>query len=417
MIDLLFILFYIASGWIFFQLVFPFLTVAAARVFGRRSEAHLGAKIQDKFADASVETLDTDFACIITAYKNSEITKPLVASLLQQSHPNLMVYLVADECPETEFNISDPRFVLLKPENPLRLKIKSIQYAHSRFVRAHDFTVIFDADNLAHPDFLHQINQYIARGFQCVQGQRTAKNLDSKYAAADSLGELYKNYIERYAPYLLGGSSVISGSGMATKSGLYQQYLDSKEVQEGQHLGKKMLQEDKILQNFLLRRNVRIAFAWDAVCYDEKVSTGEDVQTQRGRWLFSYFQNIPNALGILLRGLVRFSPNQFFFGVVTLALPMFIQLAVAFMLAVAGLLIQPWVTLALVGAVGIFGMNVLWTLKLSEAPPSVWNAVYAIPKFILRQARGLFKMVNPEKHFKHSEHRHLVHVDEVIKKQ
>lgn len=417
MIDFLRILFYLASAWIFFQLVFPFLTVAAARLFGSRKERNLGAKIQDKFADHPENAPNTDFACIITAYQNSEITKPLISSILQQSHGNLTIYLVADECPETSFNVTDPRFVLLTPPEPLRLKIKSILYARAHFRRAHDYTVIFDADNLAHPDFLQHINHYIARGFKCIQGQRTAKNLDSQYAAADSLGELYKNYIERYSPYLLGGSAVISGSGMATESALYQAYLDSPEIQEGQHLGKKMLQEDKILQNFLLHRNYRIAYAWDAVCYDEKVSTGAAVQTQRGRWLYSYFQNMPNSLGLILRGLLRFSPNQFFFGLVTFALPMFIQLALAFMLAVAGLLLNPWVTLALVLAVGIFGSTVLWTLRLSEAPPSVWNAVYAVPKFILRQALGLFKMINPNKHFKHSEHKHLVHVEEVLKKQ
>jgi len=43
----------------------------------------------------------------------------------------------------------------------------------------------------------------------------------------------------------------------------------------------------------------------------------------------------------------------------------------------------------------------------------VWN----VPKFVWRQFTGLFKMRNPNKHFKHTEHRKYVSVDEVIGKQ
>ncbi|MEI6412537.1 MAG: glycosyltransferase, partial [Bacteroidota bacterium] len=283
-----------------------------------------------------------------------------------------------------------------------------------RFKNPHAYTVVFDADNLAHPQFLEVINRYTTSGYACVQGQRSAKNLDSSYAAADSLGEIYKNYIERYAPYLLGGSAVISGSGMATRSEVYRAYLDSPEIMEGRHLGKKMLQEDKILQNFLLRRNERIAFALEAICYDEKVSSGEAVQTQRSRWLFSYFQNIPNALGILRRGITGLRANQFFFGVVTLALPMFIQLGTAFALALAGLFLDWRISLALTVAVFVFAVTVLWTLRLSRASRAVWQALKAVPKFIWRQTRGLLRMRDPNKYFAPSVHEKVVYMEEVI---
>lgn len=424
---LLVILYTIVVAWLIFQLTFPFLTVLASRLFGLPAEARSAQEGREKpynppsrFALRRVNHTAMqpfDFACIITAYKNSAIAKPLVESLLQQTHDHYTIYLVADECPDFDFGISDPRFLLIRPESPLRLKVKSIAYAVEHFARPHDFIAVFDADNLAHPAFLEAINQYANAGFRCIQGQRTAKNLDSNYAAADSLGELYKNYIERYAPFLLGGSAVISGSGMATQAELYRAYLASPEIAQGQHHGKKMLQEDKILQNFLLRRNERIAYARKAICYDEKVETGEAVATQRGRWLFSYFQNIPNALGILRRGLFGGSANQFFFGIVTLALPMFIQLAVAFLFVLIGLWLAPWIAVALMAAIGIFALNVLWVLRLSNAPNAVWNAVGALPRFVSRQAQGLLKMGNPDKNFKHSEHKKMVSVDDILKKQ
>lgn len=392
------------SGILVFQLVLPFLTVAAARLFGR-----------DTGKTATTDTGKRNYACIITAYKNAAIAIPLVHSLLRQRYPHFHIYLVADECPaDFDPGIQDAKLTVFQPDPPLRLKVKSIIYAMERLVRTHDYMAIFDADNLAHPDFLTVIDQYAAAGHHSIQGQRTAKNTDNAFAAADSVGELYKNYIERYAPWLLGSSAVISGSGMAVETGLYRAYLQSPAIQEGQHLGKRMLQEDKILQNFLLLRGERIAFAQKAVCYDEKIQNADAVQTQRSRWLFSYFQNLPNTLRILISGILHLDWNRFFFGLVTLSLPMFIQVGLAFLLFVLGWFVAPVWSVALAAAVVVFAFTVLWTLSLSGAPGLVRRAFIAIPAFIWRQMRALLGMRNPDKNFKHTEHTKVVTVDEVL---
>jgi cellulose synthase/poly-beta-1,6-N-acetylglucosamine synthase-like glycosyltransferase len=231
------------------------------------------------------------------------------------------------------------------------------------------------------------------------------------------MGEHYKNYIERQVPYLLGGSAVISGSGMATETTLYKAYLASPEIEQGQHLWKKMLQEDKILQNYLLKQGEKIAYARQAIVYDEKVENGAAVETQRGRWLFSYFQNIPNASSILLRGLTRLNVNQVYFGFVTLVLPMFIQLGLALLFSLAGLWIAPLYSLALLLSIGVFGLGILWALWLDDAPKPVWNALWKAPKFVLRQIGSLLKMRDPNKHFKHTEHKKEVSVEEVLRKR
>ena len=402
MIQALHTLYVIIAELFIAELTFPFITVVIAQVLGK-----------EKIVSRYFPERKFDFACIITAYRNVAIARPLVESLLKQSHSRCTIYLVADDCPDFDFDISDDRLVLLRPESPLRLKIKSILYATGHFRHTPDYIVIFDADNLVHPGFLEEVNRYANGGYRCIQGRRTAKNLDTTYAALDSLGEHYKNYTERYVPHLLGCSAVISGSGMATETELYLAYLASPGVAEGQTKGKKMLQEDKILQNFLLRQDKKIAFARKAVVYDEKVSSGEAVETQRSRWLYSYFQNIPNALGILRRGLLRGSANQFFFGLTTLALPMFIQVGLALLLAALGSLIAPAASVALLTALFVFAANVLWVLRLSGAPAAVWRALGAVPGFVWRQVLGLLGMRNPNKNFKHSEHRHAVTVDDL----
>ncbi len=394
----------IVSGLILFFLVFPFLTVFFSRF------------VKEKIPTPEKEK-EFDYGCIITAYRNAEITKPLVHSLVNQKYSNFHIYLVADNCDVSDYNIEGEKFTLLRPEPALNLKAKSIIHGMENYVRKHDYTVIFDGDNLAHPDFLKTINKYANGGYRSIQGQRTAKNVDSNYAAMDALGEFYKNYIERYVTYLIGSSSVISGSGMAVETELYTAYLNSPEIQEGQKLWKKMLQEDKILQNFLLKQNEKIVYAWDAICYDEKVTSGDGVETQRSRWLFSYFQNLPNTLGILRRSITNFSWNQLIFGIATITPPLFILVGVAGLLAILGLFIKPVMGIALFVGLAIFSLNVLWTIKLSDAPKEVWNAIFNLPIFILKQFTALLKMGNPNKNFKHTEHTKKVSIDEVMSKK
>jgi len=388
------------------QLVYPFVTVLLSWILEKSSAPALVS--EDK-----TDPNPNDYACLITAYQNAAIAKPLVESLLRQTHTRLMVYLVADECQDLDFGIADPRVVYLRPEAPLRLKVKSILYAFDHFSRRPDFVTVFDADNLVHPHFLEEIETWANAGFRCIQGQRTAKNLDSSYAALDSLGEHYKNYIEREVPFRLGGSSVISGSGMATVTELYEAYLDSPEIRQGMGQGKSMLQEDKILQNFILLRGERIAFAQKAVVYDEKVSHGAAVETQRSRWLYSYFQNVPNALGIMWQGFSRLNFNQIYFGFVTLALPMFIQLALASGLFFLALFIAPVWAGVLAGAISLFALNIFWTLLLTDAPAEVKRIVWQTPKFIWRQFKGLFKMFDPHKYFSPTEHSKILSINEL----
>ena len=394
------LIYLILSGIILFFLIFPFLTV----LFSQFTKEKIAEKDGGK---------QVDFACIITAYKNSEITKPLVESLLKQQYPNFHIYVVADACDPIDYGIEAEQLTVLFPSPALKLKAKSIIYAVEQFVRPHEYITILDADNLVHPNFLFELNKYTNNGHRSIQGQRTAKNLDTVYACADATGEFYKNYIERYVPYLIGSSSVISGSGMAVEAELYKSYLYGKEIQEGQHLWKKMLQEDKILQNFLLRRQEKIVFAKDAIVYDEKVTEGKQVETQRSRWLYSYFQNLPNSSGLIVRGIKNLNWNQFLFGLITIAPPLFILLFLAMGLTLVGAFINPIYSAIMIGGLMTFVWTIFWTLYLSKAPTAIWKALWGIPLFIAKQFAALFKMSDPNKNFKHSEHTRTVKIEEV----
>jgi cellulose synthase/poly-beta-1,6-N-acetylglucosamine synthase-like glycosyltransferase len=406
--SILYSIFVVCCFLIAFFLVLPFLMVLLSRLRPEKNK---------DVTESDPNYKIYDYACIITAYRNAEIAKPLVQSLLRQKYPKHHIYLVADESDISGWDLIDKQLTILNPNPPLRLKVKSIIHAVENFIRAHDYIAVFDADNLAHPNFLKEINWYANNGSLVIQGQRTAKNLDTMYACADATGEFYKNFTDRYVPYLIGSSAVISGSGMAVESKLYKAYLESPEIEQGKHQWKKMLQEDKILQNNLLFKNEKISYALNAIVYDEKVVSGQQVETQRSRWLFSYFQNLPNSSGLLLKGILKLSWNQFIFGLVTIAPPMFIQLFLGVVLTIISFFIDIRLSLIMGTAVVLFGLNILLVLYLSRAPKQIWKAIWGLPFFVLNQFRGLLKMGNPNKNFKHSEHTRKVSIDDVLKSE
>ena len=409
-------IFYILSSILLFFLIFPFITVLLSFFKKEKTPEILRNEIPIQAGlRGGIKSENYDYANIITAYRNVEIAKPLIQSLLMQTHQNHHIYLLADNCDISDWDIQHDKLTILNPQPALNLKVKSIIYATERFVRQHDYTVIWDADNLAHPQFLDIINAYALNGFKAIQGQRTAKNLDTTAAAADALGEFYKNYVERQIPPLMGSSSVISGSGMAIEQNLYESYLYGEDVTKGKELWKKMMQEDKILQNHIIKKGERIVYAKDALCYDEKISEISDIETQRSRWLFSYFQNLKNTTRFVLRGLFTFNWNTLFFGLVTVAPPLFILLGLSGVFFLISLFINLKISLAFILGVAIFISTIFWTLYLSNVPPQVWLAVEAMPLFILKQIKALFKMTNPNKNFKHSEHKINISIDDVLK--
>src|SRR5688572_2082340 len=107
-----------------FYLVLPFIIVLLSLV------------VKEKEIRKAEKQLD--FACIITAFKNIQITIPLVESLLKQAHTKHHVYLVADDCDISEVHISSPQLTILKPDKKLGSKVRSINHAIANFKREHD---------------------------------------------------------------------------------------------------------------------------------------------------------------------------------------------------------------------------------------------------------------------------------------
>lgn len=393
-------IFYVIQVITVFFLLFPFLNVIASLLIP-------GKKIREKI------TKQYDFAAVITAYKETEICIPLVESLLKQDYENYIVYLVADECDISVLNFDSEKVLVLKPEKKLGSKVKSIKYAIDNFKRKHEVVTIFDPDNLAHPDFMKITNKYFNNGFSAVQCRRTAKNVNTIYACIDAMGEYYYNYIVRLAPFKLGSSAPIAGSGMTIEYNLYKENLENEEISAG--IDKVIVAEDKILQAELVEKGYRIAFANDAIVFDEKVTSAAQVERQRTRWLNSYFMYAITALRIMFKGLFRLDWNQFYFGLNIFLPPLFIIILLSLLLTVVNLFISIPVFLSWVGALFIFNINFMLVLALSKVEKEIWKSLWGVPFFVFNQLMALFKIKRSKKEFMETKHEKYLTIDEVLK--
>ena len=202
-----------------------------------------------------------DYAIIITAYEQTNTIISVVASLQLIKYKNYLIYIVADNCDISDLKFDDEKVIILKPEETLSSNIRSHFYAINRFKRNHNRITIIDSDNLVEPDYLDELNIYFDNGFCAVQGMRMAKNLDTVIASLDAARDIYYHFYSGKILFQAGASATLDGSGMAFTTSLYKDCLENLDI-----IGAGF---DKILQKEIVQRGYRIAFAENAIVYDE----------------------------------------------------------------------------------------------------------------------------------------------------
>src|SRR3546814_14507096 len=83
---------------------------------------------------------------------------------------------------------------------------------------------------------------------------------------------------------------------------------------------------DKVLQFEIVSRGKCIAYADNAVVYDQKTSYATQLVSQRARWINTWFKYFAFGFKLVGRGLRRFNWNQQVFGITLLRPPLFIFL-------------------------------------------------------------------------------------------
>ena len=382
-IKLIWYVFQIAIGY---NLVLPFLLLVLYALIKKKTEYKLTSKPE------------ADYAIIVTAYEQTTLIPAVVASLLKLNYSNFLIYIVADKCDVSDLKFEDDRVIVLRPEQTLSSNTRSHFYAINRFKRAHERLTIIDSDNLVDPNYLLELNKLFDLGFSAVQGVRDAKNLDTLYAALDGARDIYYHFYDGKLLYHVGSSATLAGSGMAFTTQLYKECLG--------HLDIPGAGFDKILQKEIVSRGYRIAFANEAIVFDEKTSKSDQLVNQRARWINTWFKYFSFGFGLIGKGIFQFNWNKFLFGLILLRPPLFIFLLIGLFCMLLNLILNPF--LALIWFLGfvIFIIGFILALAINNTDARIYKSLWGIPTFIFYQVLSLLKVRNANKHSVATKHFH-----------
>jgi len=330
-----------------------------------------------------------DYAIIVTAYEQTDTLPAVVDSILNLNYSNFIVYIVADKCDVSGLKFADKRVVILRPPETLASNTRSHFYAINRFERPHDLLIIIDSDNLVEPECLNELNKWFDRGFSAVQGSRNAKNLDTTYACLDAARDIYYHFYDGKVLFGIGSSSTLAGSGMAFKTSLYRECLEHRDISGAGF--------DKVLQNEIVSRGYRIAFAEKAQVYDEKTSGTDQLVKQRARWINTWFRYFKFGFSLTTNGILRRDKNRFLFGVVLLRPPLFIFLLLAFFFTVANFWVSATAAIAWLLGFACFIAGFIIALNHAKPDKAIYRALWGIPGFVFYQVLSLLKVRNANK--------------------
>ena len=361
----------VAQLLIGFHLVFPIVLLMYNQVFGK--------KVNQKTKGLK----QANFAVIVTAYEETFFLPSVIESILKQSYTNFTIYLVADKCDITHLIFDDPRVIVLKPETTIGSNTGSHSYAINHFIKKHNYVTIVDSDNILDSDYLIEILKTLSLDFKAVQGLRDAKNLDTTVACLDAARDIYYHYYDGEQLFKSGSSATLAGSGMAFETNLYHQFLKQHKVSGAGF--------DKVLQNWIVKQNIRIAFNPNAIVFDQKTSQSDQLVKQRSRWINTWFKYFNYGFGLVFKGIKNLSINQFIFGLVLLRPPLFIFLILSIIALGVNFILGLNYVIWLLGFT-TFILGFLLALINSKTDVKIYKSLIGIPKFMFYQLVSLSKI-------------------------
>ena len=335
------------------------------------------------------------FLILYPAYKEDRVIVNAIEQFLLQDYPTdlYMVAVISDHMqPETNDILQKMPITLLTPTFEKSSKAKAMQYAINEVKGCFDNVVILDADNVVRPDFLSQLN-VLCTIYDAIQCHRCAKNANNDVAVLDGASEEINNTIFRKAHNRLGLSSALIGSGMCFSYELFK-----KDVFQLSTAG-----EDREMEALLLHQEVYIKYAPDIHVFDEKVSSQDNFQRQRMRWMTAQVQsllsNLPQIPGAIVHGKINFIDKT----IQQALIPRSILIVLLTGISILMTLIVPewcekwWFLLGFL-AMALF-IALPRQLRLSS-----FAKVFAIPGLVLRMLKNILHMDRKNTDFIHTEH-------------
>lgn len=338
------------------------------------------------------------FAVLFPAYKEDRVIVSAVRAFLEQDYPKTSfdIIVISDQMqPATNELLNSLPIRVLIANYTESSKAKALSLAMDATVdQPYDVVVIMDADNIATPNFLAEINRAFDAGLKAVQAHRTGKNMNTDIAILDAISEEINNGFFRSGHNALGFSAGLAGSGMAFDAGWFRQ-----NVKRLQTAG-----EDKELEALLLRQRIHTGYLAQLPVYDEKTQKKEAIKNQRKRWIAAQFgalrASLPDFPKALLQGNFDYCDKILQW----MLPPRLIQLAAVFFFTLVFTIVHwedslKWWILA---AAQVAAM--ILPVPSHLATGKLLKAIMQVPMLALVMIGNLFKLKGANKKFIHTEH-------------
>ena len=344
---------------------------------------------------AAIKNQLTRYLILFPAYKEDRVIKNAVEQFLMQDYPkNFYTVVVISDHMQDETNeyLRKLPITLLTPSFEKSSKAKAMQYAieqvHSKF----DNVVILDADNVVRPEFLSQLN-ILCSVYDAIQCHRCAKNANNDVAVLDGASEEINNTIFRKAHNRLGMSSALIGSGMCFSYDLFKQNVFKLSTAG----------EDREMEALLLHQEVFIKYAPDIHVFDEKVSSQDNFQRQRMRWMTAQIQsllsNLPKIPGAIIHGKINFIDKT----IQQALIPRSILIVLLASISIIMTIVVPewcekWWILFILLAISLF-IAIPKEIRFRSL-----SKVLTIPGLVLRMIKNILHIDHKNTDFIHTEH-------------
>ena len=238
------------------------------------------------------------FAILIAARNEEAVICDLVESLKNQTYPAELtdIYVVADNCTDRTAEAAKAHgAIVFERSNMTQVgKGYALNFLLGEIKKTYDAYIVFDADNVADPNYIMEINKTFSAGYDIVNSYRNSKNYGDNWISSG-----YGLWFLREAQYLnrpraiLGASCGVSGTG----------FLFSHRILEqcggwNFHL----LTEDIEFTAHNIVNGEKIGYCPTAVFYDEQPVSFRQSVRQRIRWVQGYLQVLRRYGGKLIKG-------------------------------------------------------------------------------------------------------------------
>lgn len=256
------------------------------------------------FAEPEAHTLRR-YAAVIAARNEEAVIADLIGSLRNQSYPSelLDIFVVADNCTDETAAIAARAgaAVFRRFDTGHVGKGYALDYVFRRLMsqeQAYAGYFIFDADNLADPHFVAEMNKtYDRGGYDAITGYRSSRNFGANWISAGySIWFLRQARFMNFPRSLLGVSCSVGGTGF---------FVSDRLIRENDGWPFHLLTEDIEFSADCAVRGHTIGYCDRAVVFDEQPVSFRQSWDQRLRWSKGFYQVDARYTRPLLRGMLR----------------------------------------------------------------------------------------------------------------